>query len=311
MQRRSTVTRRLNLSEIFNPVKARYCYYGRFKCARCLEVSVKEDFDSVWNNATQARQERETHKKAKRVKNADDEKTDENDWRTCTVSLKQVLRKEKQYTLRQAELQLQKVDIVLDDAKKARNFWSRMLTGAKTIGKDKAGSVGHESQEYLTKTKPTWDRPCAEDTPSRLDLQELFAGHRTKTTTNRTRIVVPWAGDPGVKTLSENVFQTVEDIQKSVHRYHVLNDEVSFGRRQRRVRERLLKKDMYKAAKTGLESIARPEVSLTTATTMEQVDAAGMARTLVIKDIRLFHRDPLVCKVRQSTATARDAVGAG
>ncbi|KAF9574018.1 hypothetical protein EC968_007570 [Mortierella alpina] len=250
--------------------------------------------------------------------------------------------KEKQYTLRLAELQLQKLDKAWDAAKKARNFWSRMLTGAKTAGKDKTGSTGHESERPITMTKPTWDLPCAEDTPQHLDLQELLDSHRTKTVTNRTRIVVPWAEDPGVKTLSENAFLTVEGITESINRYHLLHDlekepvlnkpreltpeqrqaarqqaqnmklprahritarqvdEVSFGRHQRRARERLLGKDTHRDAKEALERISDPRTSLTTATTMEQVDAAVKARTPVTGVLRRFNRDPALVRLRRT-----------
>ncbi|KAF9571451.1 hypothetical protein EC968_000546 [Mortierella alpina] len=45
------------------------------------------------------------------------------------------------------------------------------------------------------------------------------------TATNRTRVVVvPWVEDPGTKTLSGNVFLTVEGIKESVDRYHLLHD---------------------------------------------------------------------------------------
>ncbi|KAF9576093.1 hypothetical protein EC968_000161 [Mortierella alpina] len=263
----------------------------------------------------------------------------------CTPDNKPALMsqlKEKQYTLRLAELQLQKLDKVWDAAKKARNFWSRMLTGAKTAGKDKAGSAGHESERPITMTKPTWDLPCAEDTPQHLDLQELLDSHRTKTATNRTRIIVPWAEDPGVKTLSENVFLTVEGITESINRYHLLHDlekepvleklreltpeqrqavrqqaqnmklprahritarqvdEVSFGRHQRRTRERLLGKDTHQDAKAALETISDPRSSLTTATTLEQVDAAVKTRTPVTRVLRRFNQDPVLVRLRRT-----------
>jgi len=101
--------------------------------------------------------------------------------------------KKTQHQLRVAELEFQKLDRAWDEAKKARNYWSRMLTGAKAGGNIKASksSGGDESQESLTRTKPTWNLPCAEDTPQYLDLGEFFATHRTKTASNRTRIVVP------------------------------------------------------------------------------------------------------------------------
>lgn len=78
-------------------------------------------------------------------------------------------------------------------------------------------------------------------------------------------------------------------------------DEVSFGRRLRRTRERLLQKDQYKDAKTGLESISNPEASLTTATTVEQIDAAVKARAPVIKELRRFNQDPVLNKLRRTS----------
>jgi hypothetical protein len=78
-------------------------------------------------------------------------------------------------------------------------------------------------------------------------------------------------------------------------------DEISFGRQHRRTREQMLKKTKYQAAKAGLESISRPEVSLSTATTLEQVSAAIKTRTLVLKDLQQFNRDPALVKLRRTT----------
>ncbi|KAI8351049.1 hypothetical protein B0O80DRAFT_456980 [Mortierella sp. GBAus27b] len=58
--------------------------------------------------------------------------------------------------------------------------------------------------------------------PQRLDLGDLFGNHRTNSSNNCTRVVVAWAKDPGVKTLSENVFMTMEWITESRSRFQVL-----------------------------------------------------------------------------------------
>lgn len=75
-------------------------------------------------------------------------------------------------------------------------------------------------------------------------------------------------------------------------------NEISFGRRFNKTRERLLLENKYHSAKTGLESISKPDVSLSTASTLEQVSAAIKARTPVIKDIRKFNQDPALVKLR-------------
>ena len=64
-----------------------------------LEVwrsTVHEDFDAVWRCAIESRKDRKAQKKVKGVKDEDGEvETDETkDWRTYTVTVKQVLREE-------------------------------------------------------------------------------------------------------------------------------------------------------------------------------------------------------------------------
>ncbi|KAF9925796.1 hypothetical protein BGZ65_007567 [Modicella reniformis] len=248
--------------------------------------------------------------------------------------------KENQHSLRLEEQHFHVLDSAWEEAKKELNYWNRMLTGAKV--KDKDDDNNKKKNSTSTITTPTWQLPRAEDIPQRLDLKEIFANHRTTSRANRTRIVTTWAEDPGVKTLSENVFLTVEGIKESLNRFHVLQDleeeqviekpepwtplqrqqareqvkelkipkahritarqveEVSFGRRERKTREQLLKENKYHSAKTGLEGICKPDVSLSTASTLEQVSAAIKAHTPVIKDIRQFNQDPALVKLRRT-----------
>jgi hypothetical protein len=134
--------------------------------------------------------------------------------------------KEKQHSLRLEEQHFQEVDLAWEEAKKELNYWNRLLTGAKVKDKDmdedKNNDNSNKKESTSHITAPTWHLPCAEDIPQHLDLRDIFANHRTKSPSNRTRIVATWAEDPGVKTLSENVFLTVEGIEESVNRFHVL-----------------------------------------------------------------------------------------
>jgi len=141
--------------------------------------------------------------------------------------------KEKQHRLRLKEQKFQKIDNAWEEAKKELNYWNRMLTGAKAKSKDSDNNKNNNNRDSASTststgaiTTPTWELPHAEDTPRHLDLKEIFASHRTISPSNRTRIVTPWAEDPGVKTLSENVFLTVEGIKQSVNRFHLLQSKL-------------------------------------------------------------------------------------
>ncbi|KAF9571452.1 hypothetical protein EC968_000547 [Mortierella alpina] len=67
---------------------------------------------------------------------------------------------------------------------------------------------------------------------------------------------------------------------------------------------------MYQGAKAAMTSISDPGTSLTTATTLEQVDAAIKACTPAIKVLRHFNQDPVLTRLRRTgPVTARSGSG--
>lgn len=230
-----------------------------------------------------------------------------------------------QHCLRQEELLFNTLDSEWEGSKKELNYWNRMLTGAKS-------KVNKNTTNPETFTIPTWQLPCAEDTPQHLDLREVFSNHLTTSPRHRTRVVATWT--LASRQCRSNVFLTMEGITESINRFHVLQDldeeaidepkpwtpqqreeareqveklkipkahrvtaqqvnEVSFGRRLRNTREQLLMEDRYIGAKT--------DVSLAAASTLEEVTAAFEARVPVINDIRNFNKDSSLIKLRRTT----------
>jgi hypothetical protein len=80
-------------------------------------------------------------------------------------------------------------------------------------------------------------------------------------------------------------------------------DEVSFTRRLRQERELLLAKESNQRAKEALAGLSNSAVSLTTATTLKQVDDAVLARTEVQEDIRTFNRQRSLTKLKKTQQT--------
>ncbi|KAF9276988.1 hypothetical protein BGZ74_003477 [Mortierella antarctica] len=145
--------------------------------------------------------------------------------------------------------------------------------GAKVKAKVKSDDTKKNSTT-TTMTMPTWEQPCAEDTPQHLNLKEIFASHCTNSPSNCIQIVTSWAEDPGTKTLSENLFLTVESIQEPVNRFHLLQNLEEEEKEEdtlklpqawtaqhhqeacQQTQEQLLKDDKCQHAKASLESVS-------------------------------------------------------
>ncbi|KAF9272735.1 hypothetical protein BGZ74_005087 [Mortierella antarctica] len=226
-----------------------------------------------------------------------------------------------------------------EEVKKELNYWNQMLTGTKAKDKDKGDDNNNRKGISASAiTTPTWELPRAEDTPQHLDVRDIFAKHCTTSLEGCTCVISTWAEDPGIKTLSENVFLTVKGIKESLNRFNVLQDleeeeliekpkpwtpvqhqqahekvkelqipkahritvqqvdEVSFGHQLCKTREQLLMDNKYHSAKASLASILKPDVSLSTASTLKQVSAMIKAHMPVIKDIQQFNQDPTLVK---------------
>ncbi|GJJ73706.1 hypothetical protein EMPS_06064 [Entomortierella parvispora] len=276
--------------------------------------------------------------------------------------------KAQQAILRIKERRFSQLDMAWDRAKKELYYWNRLLAIAKRKApKDNPKKKLKARKTDPSHTSPSWEWPQAEDIPQQLDLKPIFDQHlKPLPGSKRIQVVAICSEDPGVRVMSENVFLTVEGIEKSMNRFQVLADldtteelflptehaapeehyskqegeqvdittepwtkerrnqakkatremklpkahritarqveDISFGRKLRRKRERLLETDKHKQAKADLEKLSDPDASLATASTIESVQIAIKIRDSVAENnsLRELNRDRDLVKIRRT-----------
>ncbi|KAG0247382.1 hypothetical protein DFQ27_002103, partial [Actinomortierella ambigua] len=124
--------------------------------------------------------------------------------------------KNQQAIEREAAKDVSKHAEMRSDVFKKLYFWRKIKSAATSTTR-----LARKTEATVEQSKPTWDFPAAEDTPSSIDATPILAGHG-QTVNGKKRLVACWAEDPGLRVMSHNIPRTIEEMQQSVNRFQVL-----------------------------------------------------------------------------------------
>ncbi|KAG0246074.1 hypothetical protein BGX31_004728 [Mortierella sp. GBA43] len=191
----------------------------------------------------------------------------------------------------------------LKDSRRARYFWEKVCTAAR-----KEGTISTRNNEGVKMTRPSGDRPVAEDNVETIDLSGLANRRMTYSGT-----------DYGLKKMSVTVPMSHNAIITHLNRFHALGtldpddpppkleelripdpiiitapqvNSISYATKASRNRERRLKQDRNSEVRTSLEELGNLQVPLRHATTMESIDEALATTRRVSETIQSFESSP-------------------
>lgn len=109
----------------------------------------------------------------------------------------------------------------LQRLRKVSYYWNKMNRAAGT-SQSTTRTRGGGSASQIANTAPTWDRPTVEDRTLSLDISALI-----QTSDGNSKLIAFAGTDYGVRTMSETVPQTLNEIRAHLNRYALLSGKLT------------------------------------------------------------------------------------